>query len=43
VFTISIEPTPIKAIVGLVCTAVALFASTVVGTATAGAALINSG
>jgi len=43
VFTISIEPTPIKAIVGLACTAVVLVVLTIAGTATAGAALINSG
>lgn len=42
-FTISIQPTPIKAIVGLVCTALVLVISTIAGTATAGAALINSG
>jgi hypothetical protein len=43
VFTISIEPTPIKALVGLACTAVVLVVLTIAGTATAGAALISSG
>jgi hypothetical protein len=43
VFTISIQPTPIKAIVGLACTAGVLIASAMAGTAPAGAALINSG
>jgi hypothetical protein len=43
VFTISIRPTPMKAIAGLACTAVALAGLTVAGTAPAGAALINSG
>jgi hypothetical protein len=43
VFTISIRPTPLKAIVGLACTAVVLVGLTVAGTAPAGAALINSG
>jgi hypothetical protein len=43
VFTISIRPTPIKAIVGLACTAVMLVGLTVAGTAPAGAFLINSG
>jgi hypothetical protein len=43
VFTISIQPTPIKAIVGLACTAGVLIVSAMGGTAPAGAALINSG
>jgi hypothetical protein len=43
VFTISTQPTPIKAIVGLACTAGALIVSAMAGTAPAGAALINSG
>jgi hypothetical protein len=43
VFTISISPTPIKAIVALACTAGVLIVSSVAGTAAAGAALISSG
>jgi hypothetical protein len=43
VFTISIQPRPIKAIVGLACTAGVLIVSAIAGTAPAGAALINSG
>jgi hypothetical protein len=43
VFTIPIQPTPVKAIVGLACTAVVLVILTMAGTAPAGAALINSG
>jgi hypothetical protein len=43
VFTISIQPTPIKAIVGLACTAGVLIVCAMAGTAPAGAALINSG
>jgi hypothetical protein len=43
VFTISIQRTPIKAIVGLACTAGVLIVSAMAGTAPAGAALINSG
>jgi hypothetical protein len=43
VFTISTRPTPIKAIVGLACTAGVLIVSAMAGTAPAGAALINSG
>jgi hypothetical protein len=43
VFSISIKPTPIKAIVGLACTAGVLIVSAIAGTASAGAALINSG
>lgn len=42
-FTISTQPTPIKAIVGLACTAGVLIVSAMAGTAPAGAALINSG
>ncbi|HMH47436.1 MAG TPA: hypothetical protein VK538_06925 [Solirubrobacteraceae bacterium] len=42
-FTISRKPTPIKAIVGLACTAGALIVSAIAVTAPAGAALINSG
>jgi len=43
VFTISISPSPIKAIVGLACTAGVLIVSSIAGTAAAGAALISSG
>jgi hypothetical protein len=43
VFTISMQPTPIKAIVGLACTAGVLIVSAIGGTTPAGAALINSG
>jgi hypothetical protein len=43
VSTISIQPTPIKAIVGLACTALVSVLLTVTGTAAADAALINTG
>jgi hypothetical protein len=43
VFTISMKPTPIKAIVGLACTAGVLIVAAIAGPASAGAALINSG
>jgi hypothetical protein len=43
VFTIPIQPTPVKAIVGLACTVVVLVILTMAGAAPAGAALINSG
>jgi len=43
VFTISIQSTPIKAMVGLACTAGVLIATALTGTASAGAALISSG
>jgi hypothetical protein len=43
VFTISNQSTPIKAMVGLACTAGVLIVSALAGTASAGAALINSG
>jgi hypothetical protein len=39
----SIQPTPIKAIVGRACTACVLIVSAMTGTTPAGAALINSG
>lgn len=42
-FTNPIQLTPIKAIFGLACTAGVLIVSTIAGTASAGAALINSG
>jgi hypothetical protein len=43
VFSISIRPTPIKAIAGLACTAGVLIASALAGTTAAGAALLSSG
>jgi hypothetical protein len=43
VFTISIQPTLSKAIVGLACTAAVLIVSAMASTAPAAAALINSG
>jgi len=43
VFTISMKPTPIRAIVALAGTAGVLIVSTMAGTASASAALINSG
>ena len=42
-FTIAIQPTPIKAIVGLASTVGVLIVSAIAGTGAAGAALINSG